>query len=87
VAPLWAGLIALVNQALGRSVGFVNPALYEIARTTGAFRDITIGTNGSYSAADGWDACTGLGVPDGAKLLEALRAWPGESKARSRNGS
>jgi kumamolisin len=87
VAPLWAGLIALVNQALGRSVGFVNPALYEIARTTGAFRDITIGTNGSYRAANGWDACTGLGVPDGAKLLEALRALPGDRKARSRNGS
>jgi hypothetical protein len=31
VAPLWAGLIALLNQSLGKSVRFVNPILYKKA--------------------------------------------------------
>ncbi len=72
VAPLWAGLIALLNQALGRGVGFVNPSLYQSTVRGEAFRDITSGTNGAYSAGPGWDACSGLGVADGAKLLKAL---------------
>jgi kumamolisin len=74
VAPLWAGLIALINQKLGRRVGFVNPALYAIPAQTGAFRDITQGNNGDYAAKAGWDPCTGLGVPDGKKLAAALPA-------------
>jgi kumamolisin len=36
-------------------------------------RDITQGNNGAYSAGPGWDACTGLGSPDGAKVLAALQ--------------
>ena len=39
---------------------------------TGALRDITAGNNGAYTAGQGWDACTGLGSPDGTKLLHAL---------------
>ena len=73
VAPLWAGLIALFNQALGRSVGFVHPFLYSAAARTG-LHDITSGSNGAYSAGPGWDACSGLGSPDGAALLAALKA-------------
>ncbi|MGH9584835.1 MAG: protease pro-enzyme activation domain-containing protein, partial [Bryobacteraceae bacterium] len=78
VAPLWAGLIALINEHAGTAVGFVNPKLYSITNSA-AFRDITSGNNddsdlGYYSAAPGWDACTGLGTPDGAALLEALTA-------------
>jgi kumamolisin len=75
VAPLWAGLIALINQKLKRRVGLINPLLYANAA---AFRDVTVGNNKvgtaeiGYSAAPGWDACTGLGSPDGAKLLAAL---------------
>jgi kumamolisin len=38
----------------------------------GCFRDITAGSNGVYGAGQGWDACTGWGSPDGAKLLKAL---------------
>lgn len=72
VAPLWAGLIALLNQALGHALGFVQPALYQIGES--AFRDITSGNNGAYSAGPGWDACTGLGSPNGAALLKALEA-------------
>ena len=29
VAPLWAGLIALINESLGQPVGFVQPRLYQ----------------------------------------------------------
>src|SRR6185369_10752599 len=57
VAPLWAGLIARLNQLLGRPVGFINPVLYQNPQ---ALRSITVGNNGSYKAGPGWDACTGL---------------------------
>ncbi|EQD35270.1 serine protease, kumamolysin [mine drainage metagenome] len=65
VAPLWAGLIARINALTGRRAGLVQPALY--ARES-AFRDITRGNNGAYKASAGWDACTGLGSPVGARI-------------------
>ena len=49
------------------------PILYTRC-ATGVLRDITVGNNGAYAAAVGWDACTGLGSPNGAKLLQALSA-------------
>ncbi len=73
VAPLWAGLIALANQKLGKPVGFLNPLLYTSAKVKATMRDVTSGNNGAYSAKPGWDACTGLGTPDGAKLIAALK--------------
>jgi len=72
VAPLWAGLIALINQKLGKPIGYLNPLLYNQLVKSGAFRDITVGNNGAYKAGPGWDACTGFGTPDGTKLLDAL---------------
>jgi kumamolisin len=80
VAPLWAGLIALANQKLGKPVGFLNPILYTSANVTATMRDITSGNNGAYKAGKGWDACTGLGVPDGTKLIAALKAPAKASK-------
>jgi kumamolisin len=71
VAPLWAGLIALLNQKLGKPVGFLNPQIYPLLGSV-AFRDITQGTNGAYNAGVGWDACTGLGSPVGDSLLAKL---------------
>ncbi len=71
VAPLWAGLIALLNQKLGKPVGFLNPQIYPLLGTA-AFRDITSGTNGTYKAGAGWDACTGLGSPVGTALETEL---------------
>jgi kumamolisin len=75
VAPLWAALIALLNQKLGAPVGFLNPKLYGLQPAT--FRDITSGNNddgghGNYNARAGWDPCTGLGSPNGTALLSAL---------------
>jgi len=75
VAPLWAGLICRLAQSAGRRFGLLQPALYGgvTAGTPAAgFRDITTGNNGAYAAAPGWDACTGLGVPDGLALLARL---------------
>ena len=42
VAPLWAGLIARINQKLGRNVGFINTILYQNPQ---AFNGITSGSN------------------------------------------
>jgi kumamolisin len=83
VAPLYAGLLARINQSLtsggGNPVGFINPLLYAQASSPGIFHDITSGNNdiyndlkGEFSAGPGWDPCTGLGSIDGAKLLAAL---------------
>jgi len=77
VAPLMAGLIALLNQAKGKDVGFLNPFLYANANA-GAVHDVTVGTNAitnttqGYDAGPGWDACTGLGTPDGVGILNLL---------------
>jgi len=81
VAPLMEGLLALINQSLaqktGKTAGFINPLIYGSAAS--AFRDITQGNNdsegnlkGKYTAGPGWDACTGMGAPDGAKLKAGL---------------
>ena len=69
VAPLWAGLIARINAASAKPAGYINPLLYGNAS---ALRDITKGDNGDFEAAEGWDACTGLGSPNGAWLLSML---------------
>jgi kumamolisin len=72
VAPLWSGLIALLNEKLGKPLGFLQPTLYGLPQSDGAFHDITSGSNGAFSAGPGWDAASGLGTPSGENLLEAL---------------
>lgn len=75
VAPLWAALIARLVQATGVRAGLMQPTLYAGATrsaTAAGFRDITSGNNGAYHAGHGWDACTGLGSPDGAALRTRL---------------
>jgi len=76
VAPLWAALVARLAQATGRQLGLAQKLLYAQAskgKVPAGFRDITSGSNGAYSAARGWDACTGLGVPDGEALLRLVK--------------
>jgi kumamolisin len=70
----------LYDQALHQRVGFLNPPLYLIAGLWGAYggfqaplRDITRGDNWYWDARHGYDQATGLGVPDVANLLQALR--------------
>ncbi len=71
-APMWAGLLARFNQALGTRIGWLTPLLYrpELAQR---LNDIVVGQNGVYQAAPGWDATTGWGTPDGEALLKALK--------------
>ena len=80
VAPLYAGLIALINANLGSPVGFINPMLYNI--TSGVFRDISsppgpannsFGKVTGYPASTGWNACTGLGSANGTALENSLK--------------
>ncbi|HST53816.1 MAG TPA: S53 family peptidase [Pyrinomonadaceae bacterium] len=77
VAPLMAALVALLNQAKQKNVGFLNPFLYANV-SKGVVRDVTSGTNAikntvkGYKAGTGWDACTGLGTPDGTSILNNL---------------
>jgi kumamolisin len=70
VAPLWAALVARIGQGTSKKFGLIHTQLYGVAKD--GFRDITKGSNGAYSAAVGWDACTGLGVPDGERLRSLL---------------
>jgi kumamolisin len=76
VAPLWAALVSRLAEATGQGFGLLQPALYA-GVTPGAdvpgFRDITSGNNGAYAAGPGWDACSGLGSPDGTALLARLK--------------
>ena len=77
VAPLYAGLFALLNQSFGFPLGFITPFVYSLYETN-AFVDITRGTNQiypapGYSAGAGWDACSGLGRIDGKNLLAELQ--------------
>jgi uncharacterized protein GlcG (DUF336 family) len=71
VAPFYAGLVAVLNAALDEPVGFFNPSLYSF-NGSNAYVDIASGSNGSYKAGPGWDACTGLGSIMGAAMETAL---------------
>ena len=81
VAPLWAGLIALINESIGKPAGFINPLLYQNVAADDDFNDITTGNNGAYSAGKGWDACSGLGSPIGTQVAAALGA-PSSAQAK-----
>jgi kumamolisin len=77
-APIWAGLVAVMNQYLlengGRLIGDLNPQLYRIAAGAPfpAFRDVTLGGNAVADAGPGYDLVTGLGTPDVDNLLRNL---------------
>lgn len=81
-APVWAGLVARINEALRARCGFLNPVLYRL-RAHNILRDISVGSNGAFMANHGWDACTGLGAPGGRQLLAALRS-PGRRAGKGR---
>jgi kumamolisin len=75
-APLWAGIIACMNQGLGKNLGHVNSKLYStlaFTKNNKPFRDTVSGNNGAYTAKTGWDACTGLGTPNVTNLLNYLK--------------
>ncbi len=69
--PIWAGLVVLLRQKLNRNLGFLNPTLYNVNKA-GAFREITMGNNGTFTAGYGWNPCSGYGSPMGNALLQSL---------------
>jgi kumamolisin len=81
VAPLYAGLIAVINANLGVPVGFINPTLYSLAASAvhdvfappGPANNSFNGATG-YPATAGWNACTGLGSVNGTALQNGLKA-------------
>jgi kumamolisin len=83
--PLWASLIARLNQGLNVRCGFLNPLLYG-KFSSGVLRDITVGNNGAYLAGPGWDACTGLGSPNGDQLFQALSGAGAQTQSKAARG-
>jgi subtilase family serine protease len=77
-APMWAGYMALANQQAasnGESIGFIDPIIYPAAEGSGYgtdFHDITSGSCGKYSAATGFDLCTGWGSPNTTGIINLL---------------
>lgn len=83
-APLLGGLIALADQYAHHDLGFVNPLIYQIARSPSynqAFHDVTSGNNSvtagqasvtGYQAGPGWDPVTGWGSPNAQELIPLL---------------
>jgi subtilase family serine protease len=84
-SPEFAGIVAMADQAAGRRLGRLGPALYELGKRS--FVDITQGNNSvgpftnsdgktytvvGYSAGPGYDLVTGLGTLDAAALVRAL---------------
>jgi subtilase family serine protease len=84
--PFWAGIVAIANQMAGHPLGFINPALYQLAASPNAqkdFRDITSGSNDvdngdihvkGFHAIPGWDAVTGWGSPRASQFIPDLIA-------------
>jgi pseudomonalisin len=60
--PSWQGIWARAQAAHGGNLGFAGPVLY--AEPSSAYNDITIGSNGAFTALPGWDYTTGLGTPN-----------------------
>jgi kumamolisin len=71
-APLWAGLIARLNELVEEPLGYLNPQFQGLLEQADVTRDVTGGNNGAYAARSGWDACTGWGSPDGEAWAAAL---------------
>jgi kumamolisin len=77
VAPLWAALVSRLAEATGQRFGLIQTLLYagiSPGTAVDGFNDITSGNNGAYAAGPGWDACSGLGSPDGTALLNRLNS-------------
>ncbi len=84
-SPLFAGIIALADQAAGRRIGHLNPTLYSLGTDGGATSvanglvDVTSGDNSfagvqGFPALPGYDMSTGLGTVNGNRFVRRLGA-------------
>lgn len=80
VAPLFAAMMARINQSLGKRAGYINPLIYQSKDREAAFVNINSGSNGTYWASDGWDPVSGLGRPIGSALRDLLRDVKGTTE-------
>ncbi|CAF0815994.1 unnamed protein product [Adineta steineri] len=87
-APLWAAIVSILNshsiKITGKTLGFLNPLLYKMAKECPeCLNDITVGNNKctrtactdqckGFQAACGWDPVTGLGTPNAGNMLEYI---------------
>ena len=84
-APLWAGLIARLNQMTGQRIGLFTPLLYgrlAALLRSGALRPVRTIEGSDAEARRGWNRLTGLGVPNGRELAAALAARAGSGSPR-----
>jgi subtilase family serine protease len=84
--PLFAGIVALADQAAGHSLGLINPALYALsAAKAPGLVDVTTGYNGvsfiqsnqlytvpGYRAGPGYDLASGVGTVNAALFVPEL---------------
>jgi subtilase family serine protease len=85
-SPAWAGIIALLNQAHGGPLGFLNTAIYNLGASSNyhaSFHDIILGNNSDtagnfgvdgFIATPGYDLTTGWGTPDVANFITNIAA-------------
>jgi uncharacterized protein YjbI with pentapeptide repeats len=83
-SPALAAEIALMNQVNGGPVGFITPAIYNLAQSSlysRAFHDIVQGNNSAtagiasydgFTAGTGYDLTTGWGTPDVASFIPGV---------------
>jgi subtilase family serine protease len=80
-SPLMAAIIGLADQAAGRDLGLINPALYAIGANGPAsgIADVASGCNSTatvtgFCAGKGYDIASGWGTIDAARFVPALVA-------------
>ncbi len=78
--PIAAGIFMVISQYLGRNLGYIDPYLYEIAKTNqygNAIIPVPIGNNGKYSASYNWNPVTGLGTINAFQFAKAIEGYTG----------
>ena len=85
-SPALAAVVAMLNQAHGSSVGFLNAAIYQLGASSSYsadFHDITAGENSDtlglfgvdgFAAGTGYDLATGWGTPNVTNFITDLSA-------------
>ncbi|WP_089100124.1 S53 family peptidase [Streptomyces hyaluromycini] len=77
--PLFAGIVALADQAAGHRLGNIQQRLYDLSsyrsKLTGIV-DVNDGTNNSYQGVTGYKAVNGYDLATGVGTVDALRFVP-----------